>query len=182
MNRVSSLKLAIPNLESTQQYPEQLLQDVLAAGLTYDDLVAEGMHPAFLNQLFLRLNLQSPGLQSRPPSVPQLTATPDIMRYTTPPIQKSYAADAETFLDNLEPALSTSNGRQDSRKRGYSGGNDPQPQKRRAFGLAPPRELVIDISDDDDDGEESPVKPAHQTVTIQDRPSLTQQAGSRRIC
>jgi hypothetical protein len=130
------------------------------------------MHPAFLNQLFAQLNLQSPQLASRPPSVPYHTATPDIIHTPTPLIpQKVIATDVDNFLNTLEPSLS-SNG--DSRKRRLAPEPDFNPPKRRAFGLAPPRELVIDISDDDDDVEESP-KPRRPQVKIPDRQALTQQ-------
>lgn len=162
----------LKQVESTHQQAQQLLQDVLALGLTYDDLLAEGMHPAFLDQLFARLHLQSPRLVSRAPSVPHSTATPDI-QYSTPPItQKTLDAEVESFLNNLEPVLPTSNGK-GHKKRRYPD-NDTHPPKRRAFGLAPPAELVIEISDDDDDGEHSPVKPTRHN-RIPDRPTLTQE-------
>jgi hypothetical protein len=78
----------------------------------------------------------------------------------------------DNFLNNLEPSLS-SNG-EDSRKRRLAPEPEFHPPKRRAFGLAPPRELVIDISDDDDEIEESP-KPRRPQIKIPERPTLTQQ-------
>ena len=166
-------------------------------GLTYDDLIAEGMHPVFLNQLFSRIKSQSP--MNTPPrtiSFPPPTGTPDPFQVPQQPIpikpiaqHSTLTADVDNFLDNLVPSISTHNGSDDSKKRGLSSDTVIHPPKRRAFGLAPPKQLVIDVSDDDeddeDDGEENedekstraPVvkPPPRPVVKIPERPTFKQQ-------
>ena len=128
-------------------------------GLTFDDLVAEGMHPVFLKQLFARLN----GPSSHPATAtPQPISTPEPVYDPQKSPQGAaiagkpdFASAVETFLDTLEPTISTPpNGNDDSKKRTLSSDSVNHPPKRRAFGLVPPRELVIDVSEDDDDDDE----------------------------
>lgn len=169
-------------------------------GLTNDDLIAEGMHPEFLNQLYARIKLQSHTHTSpRTSSIPPSTGTPDPPQapqqlIPIKPIAQhpTLIADVDNFLDNLVPSISTPNGSENSKKRGLSSDNVIHPPKRRAFGLAPPTQLVIDVSDDEDededdedDGEEkkdenstpAPVikPPPRPVVRIPERPPLTQQ-------
>jgi hypothetical protein len=180
---------------------QQSLEDILAMGLTYDDLIAEGMHPLFLNQLYARIKSQSP--MNTPPrtnSFPPLTGTPDPFQAPQQPIpikpiaqHPTLTSDVDNFLDNLVPSISTSNGNDGSKKRGLTSDTVIHPPKRRAFGLEPPKTLVIDVSDDEedeeDDGEENDhenstpapvVKPPSRPVVkiserIPERPTLTQQ-------
>jgi hypothetical protein len=172
---------------------QQSLEDLLAMGLTYDDLIAEGMHPVFLNQLYTRIKSQSPmNTPLHANSFPPLTGTPDLFQAPQQPVpikpieHPTLIADVDNFLDNLAPSISTSNGGDGSRKRGLSSDTVIHPPKRRAFGLAPPKQLVIDVSDDDDDdGEENDdensrptpmIKPTPRLVVkISERPTLTQQ-------
>jgi len=75
------------------------------------------------------------------------------------PQQLDLSTQVDTFLDNLEPTISTSNGGDETKKRVFSSEHTPQPAKRRAFGRAfgiavRPSELVIDISDDESDDEQ----------------------------
>ena len=174
---------------------EKSLQDILAMGLTYDDLIAEGMHPAFLDQLFARLQLQSPRINSRATSVPRSIATPEAPVTTTQPTislpsnQSSTAStDVENFLDALETSMSTpAFSDEGSKKRIARSEISGHPPKRRAFGLRSPRALVIDISDDDSSdgdekeneiGDERPKEPVRSTsriVKIPERPALSQQ-------
>jgi hypothetical protein len=179
---------------------QQSLEDVLALGLTYDDLIAEGMHPRFLDQLFSRIKPQSPSNTSRETSLPQPTATPDPFQSPQHPIpvkaisQQRLVSDVDNFLDNLEPSISTPRDGDNSKKRGLSADTAIHPPKRRAFGLLPPKELVIDVSDDDDDDDEEDhhhhhsehgsdnhyaepptlSKPLRPVVKITERPALTQ--------
>jgi hypothetical protein len=172
---------------------QQSLEDVLALGLTYDDLIAEGMHPGFLDQLFARIKPQSSSNTSRETSLPQPTATPDPFQSPQHPIplkaisQQRLVSDVDNFLDNLEPSISTPRGSDDSKKRGLSSDTAIHPPKRRAFGLLPPKELVIDVSDDDEDDDghsehgddnyyaKPPTlsKPLRPVVKITERPALT---------
>jgi len=160
-------------------------------GLTYDDLIAEGMHPVFLNQLFARLELQSPRLNSRQASVSRSIATPELP--TLPPESilnhnSSTSTDVDNFLNTLETSISSPTmGDERSRKRGASSDMPTHPPKRRAFGVRPPRALVIDISDDDSSDEEDneeelgdaqpkePIRSNSKIVKIPDRPALRQQ-------
>ena len=167
-------------------------------GLTYDDLIAEGMHPVFLNQLFVRIKSQSPmNTPPRTDSFPPSIRSPDPFQAPQQPIpikpiarHTTLTDDVDNFLDNLVPSISTPNGSNDSKKRGLSSDTEIHPPKRRAFGLAPPKQLVIDVSDDDeddedDDGEEQEDKnstpapvvkpPPRPVVKIPERPTLTQQ-------
>jgi hypothetical protein len=182
-------------VDSAYVQAEKSLQDILSMGLTYDDLIAEGMHPAFLDQLFSRLQLQSPRVNSRAASVPRLIATPDPPLTTPPPPApiptntfSTAFTDVDNFLDTLETSISTPPiGDEGSKKRVASSEVPLHPPKRRAFGLRSPRALVIDISDDDSsDGENNeeevadeqpkePVKSNYKIVKIPDRPALTQQ-------
>jgi hypothetical protein len=63
----------------------------------------------------------------------------------------------EQFLHTLEPAISSAkvNIQSDMRKRGAGVESSAQPPKRRAFGLDPPKQLFIDVSDDDSEEEEA---------------------------
>jgi hypothetical protein len=178
-------------VESKYVQAQQSLQEVLALGVTYDDLIAEGMHPKFLDQLFARIKLPSPQTDSRAPSVPLPTASPDPAQMPLQrPIPMQSAAqskpsdvDVDNFLDTLEPSISAPNDGNGSKKRGLPIDSSTQIPKRRAFGLVPPKELVIDVSDDEDDEEEDEVKKpqapnvkAHpRPVKIPNRPALTQQ-------
>jgi len=136
-------------------------------GLTFDDLVSEGMHPIFLKQLFARLNAQSPHVAT---STPQPTATPEPLLYQQPTIvdKPDLASDVENFLEALEPTISSPpNGNDDSKKRTLSSDFvSHHPPKRRAFGLVPPRELVIDVSDDDESDEEGTDEDDEETINI----------------
>jgi hypothetical protein len=192
-------------VDPTYLQAQQSLQEVLALGVTYDDLIAEGMHPAFLSQVFARINAPSPRISSRAVSVPHSIATPDILptlplpQTSTPtiPLQEEIPArvtplevDVDSFLDALEPAITNRNGNDESRKRDHllHRRNHPPP-KRRAFGLISPRQLVIDVSDDDsgsddsDDSDDEPQEPIPlqkpRAVKIPDRPQLTQKVTSR---
>lgn len=191
-------------VEATYLQAQQSLEDVLALGVTYEDLIAEGMHPVFLDQLYARIKLQSPPNTSRENSLPQHTATPDLFQSPQQPIpvkaipHQSLASDVDQFLDNLESSISTPKGGEESKKRGLSSDTVIHPPKRRAFGLVPPRELVIDVSDDDDydddddddgddededeDNEPAPVrKPHQQVVKIPERPALSQKVMVPRV-
>ena len=163
-------------------------------GLTYDDLIAEGMHPVFLNQLYSRIKSKSaintpPRTNSFPPPI----GTPDPSQAPQQPIlikpiaqHPILAADIDNFLDNLVPSISTTNASDDSKKRGLPSDTSIHPPKRRAFGSAPPKQLVIDVSDDEDgdDDDESddrnstpaPVfkPPPRPVVKIPERPAFTQ--------
>jgi hypothetical protein len=146
---------------------EKSLEDLLTMGMTYDDLVAEGMHPGFLDQLFARFRSRSPSRTPRSASViPPQPPTPDPFLAPKHPIpikpnghRPDLSAQVETFLDNLEPTISTSNGGDETKKRRFSSEQAAQPAKRRAFGRAfgvavGPNELVIDVSDDESDDEQ----------------------------
>jgi len=117
------------------------------------------MHPVFLKQLFARLNAHSPHPAT---STPQPIHTPEPLHdqqrspQTTMIAEKSnIASDVENFLETLEPTMSSpTNGNDDSKKRTLSSDSAGHPPKRRAFGLVPPRELVIDVSDDDEDDDD----------------------------
>jgi hypothetical protein len=202
MNRVcpETWKLIV---ESTYLQAQQTLQEVLALGVTYDDLIAEGMHPAFLNQVFARINAPSPRISSRAVSVPQSIATPDILptpqlpQTSTPtiPVPLEVPAritplevDVDNFLDALEPEIKNRNGNDESKKRDHLlDRHHHHPPKRRAFGLTSPRQLVIDVSDDDSDSDDSdddekddaPQEPITiqkpRAIKIPERPQLTQQ-------
>ena len=185
-------------VDSTYLQAQQSLEDVLALGLTYDDLIAEGMHPVFLDQLFARIKSQSSPNSSRENSVPKPTATPDPFLAPKQPIpvkpipQQRLISDVDNFLDNLEPSISSPNRNDDSKKRGPPSNTPHHPPKRRAFGLAPPKKLIIDISDDEDDDDDddnddndtdkpSPVlNPRRGIVKIPERPTLTQYVITRR--
>lgn len=181
-------------VDSAYVQAEKSLQDILALGLTYEDLIAEGMHPAFLDRLFARLQLQSPPLNSRPGSVSRSIATPELPML--PPEStlthnlSTASNDVDNFLNTLETSISTppTIGDEGSKKRVASSDIPTHPPKRRAFGVRPPRALVIDISDDDSsDGEEDneggpadeppkqPVRSNSKIVKIPERPALTQQ-------
>jgi hypothetical protein len=139
----------------------ELLQQVLAMGLTYDDLISQGMHPTFLNQLFGRIPSpasQLPSAKEAPPPIPladtTLVDTPLPPHETTPARSATPqipTPDVDSFLDALEPAMTS---HIPPRKRGPQNGALHHPTKRRAFGLGSPRELVIDVSDDDDDDDD----------------------------
>lgn len=155
-------------------------------GLTFDDLISEGMHPIFLNQLFARLNAQTPHPATstpQPPDTPEPLDDQHTSPQTTIADQIAVASDVDNFLDALEPTISSPpNGNDDSKKRSFSSNSASHPPpKRRAFGLVPPRELVIDVSDDDEDDEEDeidvkklspPKPPPRPLVKIPDRPAL----------
>ena len=158
---------------------------MLALGVTYDDLIAMGVHPVFLDQLFALIKPQSPIISPQQmSSLPQPTAATDTFKRQehSLPIQikpiaqpTDIVADVDKFLDNLKPTISTPNTGEDSKKRGLPSHTSDQPCKRRAFGSKPPKELVIDISDDEDeDNPPALVEPA-PPVKFSNRPSLKQQ-------
>jgi hypothetical protein len=165
-------------VESTYFQAQQSLEEVLGMGLTFDDLVAEGMHPVFLKQLFARLNPYSPHPVAT--TTPQPIDTPEPVHdqqrspQTATIAEKSdFTSDVENFLETLEPTMSSpANGNDDSKKRTLSSDSVSHPPKRRAFGLVPPRELVIDVSDDDedDDEDETAVKKPAPLPKPQSRP------------
>ena len=150
--------------------------------MNYDDLISEGVHPVFLSQLFARLQPHSPQLPLRSQSIPLSNATPEPPQLRQPPpapvTNTGIAADVDNFLDTLEPTIN-------HKKRRPQEDIKTSPPKRRTFG-APQKQLVIDVSDDEDassndSGEEKPEpkleprKPVRPTVRIPDRPSLKQQ-------
>jgi len=204
--------LALLTAESHYPQAEQLLQKVVSSGWTYEQLLDAGMHPKFLDVLFSRLNISSspaspssfvghvPHLHHVAPQLPTssivlppqglvtVVPPPVISKTPTPtPQPTSLLTDVEQFLHTLEPAISSSNvGIQaDSKKRPPPDVGE-QPPKRRAFGLVPPKQLFIDVSDDDSDEEEyvdtdqKGLEPAPQpqgtarVVKIPDRPPLNQ--------
>jgi len=160
---------------------ERSLEEVLAMGMTYDELVAEGMHPAFLDQLLARIKSRSPTTSHSAFSLPLQSSTPDPFLAPTQTIPNRPAArpldlsiQVETFLDNLEPTISTSNGRDETKKRGLNPEHTAQPTKRRAFGRTfglevRPNEFVIDVSDDESEDEENerpPLPPIKQPASL----------------
>ena len=177
-------------IESKYTEAERSLQRILESGLTYDDLIAEGLHPSFLERVFARI--QSPKIEPRPPSLPRAPDPhfPVLDAKSKPPSPENTPSDSpimaavENFLHTLEPSITT-NGKDALKKRGGNSGSGPAP-KRRAFGLDPPKELVIDVSDDSDDAAEpaKPVKnakgppvqpqPSRRIVKITNRPQLKQ--------
>lgn len=155
------------SVDHSEVEAERSLEDLLIMGMTYDDLVAEGMHPGFLDQLFARVRSRSPSRTPLSASViPPQPPTPDPFLRPKHPIpikpngqHPDLSAQVETFLDNLEPTISTSKGGDETKKRGFSSEQPAQPAKRRAFGRAfgvavRPSELVIDVSDDESDDEQ----------------------------
>jgi len=167
--------------DQTEAEAERSLEELLAMGMTYDELVAEGMHPAFLHQLLARIKSRSPITSQSPISPPLQSTTPDPFLAPIHTIPNQPAAQpvdlslqVETFLDNLEPTISTSNGGDETKKRGLNPEHTAQPAKRRAFGRAfgvavRPNELVIDVSDDESEGEENerpPLPPIKQPASL----------------
>lgn len=168
-------------LEYRYTAAEQSLQNILNLGITYNDLLAEGLHPKFLDRLFSRL--QSPQVESRPGSLPTTPEpidwgweprSPEHRASSKPP---SLVADVENFLHTLEPSMSTTQPRGERRKRGGPV-TGPTP-KRRAFGLEPPKELVIDVSDDDSEDEDKEVKTSN--LVKKEEESTIQPQASRPI-
>jgi len=159
---------------------ERSLEEVLAMGMTYEELLAAGMHPAFLDQLLARIKSRSPVRTPQSAfALPLQSSTPDPFLPPTHTIPKQPAArpadlsiQVENFLDNLEPTISTANGGDETKKRGLNPEHTAQPMKRRAFGRAfgvavRPSELVIDVSDDEsDDGEEIERPPIKQSTSL----------------
>jgi hypothetical protein len=156
-------------IESKYAAAEQSLHSILNLGITYDDLLAEGIHPGFLDRVYSRL--QSPRPDSSTNSqrqTPELKAGHLIDTQTSPRRRTSEArtsteppsleTDVENFLHALEPSIPHAKGQGYEKKRGSST-TGPTP-KRRAFGRHPPKELVIDVSDDDsDDGSDDETEP-----------------------
>ena len=138
----------------------QYLQSILSMGLTYDELLAQGMHPLFLDQLFSRLNKQPQQQRHTSDAQPerQIPLSQRISAESAPPRPSS--TDVDAFLSGLEPTIpARTNG---TKKRQFLADNSVRhgpklPKKRRAFGIASQiQELVIDISDDEE--EDSPLE------------------------
>lgn len=178
--------------ESAVAKGAEYLQSILSMGLTYDELLAQGMHPLFLDQLFSRINQQPQ--TSEPQS--QIPLSQRISSASVP--ARPSSTDIDAFLSGLEPSIPLpTNG---TKKRHFLADNTPQapkqPKKRRAFGIDNhPQELVIDVSDDDEDSplserpdphserhslgtntplEETGRSSPHSVTIPPDRPGLTQ--------
>jgi hypothetical protein len=183
---------------------ERSLEDVLAMGMTYDDLVAEGLHPAFLDELLARVNSHPTSTVPMQPSISNPFLPPGHLTPTSLNAPKvDLSLQAETFLDQLRPTISSSNEGDETKKRGPVSELAELPTKRRAFGRAfgvavRPSTLVIDVSDDESDDEEEkrahlpaikqppipsgpriatpPIGPRpRRAVTIPNRPRLTKE-------
>ena len=157
--------------------------------MTYDDLLSEGLHPKFLDTLFAQIHSPSiPPSDPPPNNLPASTSTPTLRTTSISPEKEtgtpkadspSIITDVENFLHTLEPSI-PQNDKHPKKRTGQ--GVIPTP-KRRAFGLNTPKELVIDISDDDESDDavnpEPPSKPSlpKREVTPQLQPS----SSSRRI-
>src|SRR5262245_40053333 len=114
-------------LESRLQQGEQLLQKMLSLGITYDHLLAEGLHSKYLDQLFSRLCSRSSSQAPPPPpnplsqsDQPSHLPQPPLPSTATPPqatitpaetlaseVTTSLATDVENFLHTLAPSISS---------------------------------------------------------------------------
>jgi hypothetical protein len=128
---------------------QESLEDVLAMGLTYADLVQQGMHPEFLSHLFAKLQSNP---DSRPPSTPPVTRT-SLPQSPFPPQNESKPhtpAEVDQFLQTLAPTLPNSRNTF-NRKRNAPVGKHVHPPTKKPFGASQSAEIFIDVSSDEED-------------------------------
>jgi len=147
------------------QHAQESLEDVLAMGLTYEDLIQQGMHPEFLSRLFAKLQDKASDIGSRPSSVPPPApvSQPQSPVPTPTEPENNNVPDVDQFLRHLAPSLTSSQGRF-NKKRTVPRDRIVHPPKKRPFGRSQATEVVIDVSSDEDESnsseEDKPSTPA----------------------